>query len=798
MDSLLSDIRFAFRSLGKARTFTAVALLSLALGIGVNVTVFSVVNSLAFKRLPYDQPDRLVDLHEWSATKLCSGCSVGVSYPTFLDWRASARSFIGMGAYSERPFAVSGSETAERVGGAIVSAGTFELVGAHASLGRAFVADDDRIGATPVVVLSDALWNRRYGGDRRVVGQMIRVNGIAHTVIGIMPPRFKFPEFAELWVPFVPNASGTPRDNREFDVIARLKPGVTVAKADAEMAILAKGISSSYPDTQAEWTARATPLRVALREVPPGMLAILLGAVGFVLLIVCANLAGLLLARGANRRREIAIRLALGATRRQIVWHLLTESLLLSTGGGLLGLLVAMWGVDFAVKAIRSQIPFYIDFGLDAVTFAFCAGVSLLAGILFGLLPALRASSPDVHTTLKETSATVHRSHARGLLVIGELALAMVLLAGAGELMKAFLRVSEPEAGYDERNLLTGRFEFLDAKYGNPAVVRSTSDDILGRIAGIPGVSGVALDRFEFIRGFGHEERTIRAEGIVAVPSDVSPTFYHVVSPAYFVTIRLPLLIGRGFNAQDRAGSNPVGIVNQQLAEALWPGQPAIGRRIKLGSSDSLPWVTIVGIAANVSSRGKVRNYAYVPFDQQPSTQTSLFVRAGDKPLLVAPALRSAVRSVDPDLPVLDLQTIAQRQHDNYWPYELYSIAIGIFAGFAILLAAIGLYGVIAYNTAQRTREIGVRIALGAAGRDVVALIARQGGRLVILGIIAGLGGSALMIRLLGSLLFQASPLDFSVYASVSALLIVVAAAAIWLPARRAASVSPLEALRAE
>ena len=798
MDALLSDIRFAVRSLGKARAFTAVALLSLALGIGANVTVFSVVNSLAFKRLPYDQPDRLVDLHEWSATKLCSGCSVGTSYDTFLDWQKSARSFTGMGAYLERPFAVSGTESAERVGGAIVSAGTFELLGTHAALGRGFVADDDRIGATPVVLLSDALWTRRYGGDKRVIGQVVRVNGIPHTVIGVMPPRFKFPEFAELWVPFVPNAAGAPRDRRDFGVVVRLEPGITIEQADAEMAILAKGISASYPDTQAEWTAQATPIQVALREVPPGMFAILLGAVGFVLLIVCANLAGLLLARGANRQREIAIRLALGATRSQIVRHLLTESVILSIGGGLLGLIVAMWGVDLSVHAIRGQIPFYIDFGVDATTLVFCLGVSVATGLLFGLFPALRTSGPDVHTTLKETSATVHRSRARGLLVIGELALAMILLAGAGELMNGFLRVSEPESGYDERNLLSGRFEFLDARYRNMAVVRSTTSDILARISHIPGVTDAALDRFEFIRGFGRDEQTIRAEGAAALPDGASPTFYHVVSPGYFATVRLPVLSGRGFDAQDRVGSNPVTIINQHLADALWPGEPAIGRRIKLGSADSRPWVTIVGVAGNVTSRGQIRNYAYVPFDQQPSGNTSLLVRAGVQPLRAVPALRAAVRAADPDLPVVDVQTIAQQQHDTYWPYEMYSIAIGIFAGFAILLAAIGLYGVIAYNTAQRTREIGVRIALGAAGRDVVRLIARQGGQLVLAGIVVGIVGSSLLLRVLSAMLFGASPLDPRVFGAVSALLATVAAAAIWLPARRAASISPLEALRAE
>jgi putative ABC transport system permease protein len=797
MDTLVRDFRFAARSLAKSKLFTVVALLSLALGIGANVTVFSIVNSLALKPLPYPESHRLVDVHEWSATQLCEGCGVGTSFAGFNDWRTSARSFIGMGAYLERPFAVSGTETAERVGGAVVSANVFDILGVHAALGRGFVADDDKIGAAPVVLLSDDLWKRRFAGDRRIAGQTIRVNGRAHTIIGVMPPRFKFPEFAQLWVPITPNAGQSTRAEREYGVVARLKPDVSLESANAEMAAIAKGIEAQYSDTQKEWTARATLLRNSFGAIPGSMYAVLLGAVGFVLLIVCANLAGLLLARGANRQREIAIRLALGGTRGQIIRHLLTESVLLSVAGGALGLLVAVWGVDLGVKSIGStQVPFYIDFGLDTRTLVFCLGISILTGLLFGLLPALRASSSDVHTTLKESSTAVKRSFVRGMLVIGELALAMVLLAGAGVLMKTVVRISAPESGRNELDLLTANLEFLDAKYQDRNAVRIATNDILERIRRTPGVVDVSVHRTEFIAGFGRQDRSIRAEGVPGTPP-ASPRFYYVVSPSYFSTVQLPVVGGRGFNEKDRVGAPPVVVINKHLGEALWPGESPLGKRIKLGA-DSLEWLTVVGIVGDISSRGRIGDYAYVPHDQAPGDRASILLRAQSDPMKFGTALRAAVRAVDPDLPILGLQTIEQQRRETYWPYRMYSITMGVFAVFAVLLAAIGLYGVIAYNTAQRTKEIGVRMALGAEAKHVVGLVAMQGGRLVVIGIVLGGLGATGLLRTMSAMMFGASPVDLPVYAAVGALLAVIAFGAIWMPARRAAAVSPLEALRAE
>ncbi len=798
MSTLESDIRFAVRSLAKSKLFTAVALLSLTLGIGANVTVFSLVDAIAFKPLPYAEPDALVDVHEWSATKLCAGCAVGTSYPTFIDWRANARAFTGMGAYIERPFNVSGTEAAERIGGALVSAETFDILGVHPTLGRGFRPEDDRVGATPVVLLSDALWTRRYGADRRVIGQTIRVNGIVHTVIGVMPPRFKFPEFAELWLPFVPNAADTPRGQRDFGVVARLRPDVSLAAADREMVTIGKGLEERYPETQKEWTSRVTSLRSDFAGVEKSLYLVMLGAVGFVLLIVCANLAGLLLARGAQRQKEIAIRLALGATRGQIVRHLLTEAVLLSCGGGALGLIVAWWGVDLTVQSFGGQLPAWIDLSLDARVLAFCVGISVVTGVLFGLVPALRASTPDVHVTLKEGTLTVRRSHLRGLLVIGELALALILLAGAGDLMKSFLRISSRPQGTEERGLLTAELEFLDTKYRDPAAIRLAVNEIVARLQRIPGATAAAIDHTEFVAGFGGHDEAIQAEGVASVPEGVSPRFYHVVTPGYLATVRLPLVAGRSFTVADRAGAERVALLGKRTADKLWPGTSAIGKHIKLGSADSLPWVTVVGIVGDVSERGRSRDYAYVPFDQAPAGPVSLYVRARDNPLMLASGVRAAVRDVDPDLPLVHLQTAEQQHNNNFSPYKVYAMSMAVFAAVAIVLAAIGLYGVIAYNMAQRTREIGVRIALGADAKHVVALVAGQGSRLVIAGIVLGLGGSFVVLRVIQSFLFGASPVDLPIFAGVSLLLATVALIAIWFPARRATRVDPMEALRAE
>ena len=616
---LRQDLRFALRSLTKSRVFVVVAVASLTLGIGATSTVFSLFDAVALKPLPYRDAERLVDVHETSATKLCSYCSVGTSYAGYLDWRARVRSFDDMQAYRELPLAVSGTEAAERASGAVVTADWFRLLGMRPTLGRTFVGDDARDDAPAVTVLSEALWRSRYGADSGVVGRTIRVNGVARTVVGVVPTRFALPEFAQLWIPMQARGETAGRDTRELGVIAHLAPGVPLAQAAREMQDVAANLAVEHPEAQKEWSAGITPLRTQLAGEVGSLYAVMLGAVAFVLLIVCANIAGLLLARGTARRKEIAIRLALGASRGQIVGQLLIESVLLALFGGAAGVMVALWGVDFAVAAIGTKIPNWLVFNVDARVLAFTVMISLVTGVIFGLLPALQASRPDMQYILKDggsnASPGVQRSHVRALLVVAELALALVLLAGASLLTKAVVRISAAESGYDANGVATARVELLDSRYDDVRQQANVAERLLGSIERIPSASSAALEYDDFIAGFGRGDQKIRAQGVAEVKEGISPRFAKVVTPGWFATLRIPVREGRVFTTADRAGAEPVVVINTQLARDLWPNDDPIGRRIRLGAGDSVPWRTVVGVVGDLRSRGetRARNWAYVP-----------------------------------------------------------------------------------------------------------------------------------------------------------------------------------------
>ena len=804
MDALRQDIRFALRGLLRSRLFTIVAVSMLGLGIGANTAVFSLVDAVAFKPLPFADPDRLVDLHEWSATQLCTGCGVGTSYAGFVDWRSRARSVSGMGAYTEVPVSISGTEAAERLTGAVISAGLFEVLGVRPAVGRGFLAAEDRVGAAPAAIIGDDLWKRRFGSDPAIVGRSIRVNGTSHTVVGVMPPRFRFPEFAEVWLPLAPLAQRTSRDDRQYGVVARLRPNVTVQQADAEMRTLGAALAAEHPDTQREWTARAVEFRRDYAGEVTQLYGVMLGAVACVLLIVCANLAGLMLVRGASRQKEIAIRLALGAGRPQLVRQLLAESIILGLVGGAAGLVLATWLVDFAVASLRTAVPFWIDFAVDGRALAFCLIISVATGVVFGLVPALRASRPDVQSTLKQgghaQTSSIVRNRLRSALVVGELAIALVLLAGAGVLMKSFLRVSARDAGPDIHNVLTGSVEFLDARYADGAQVGAAATQIVDRLARVPGVAAVAMSRVHFVAGFGAADERIVVDGVPSVPDGVSPRFATIVTPSYFSAQRLSRVAGRLLESGDRPGAPLVALINARMARQLWPQESPLGKRLRMGSADSLPWLTVVGVVGDVGRAGRFSNQLYVPFAQHPGRPATLFVRgepAGDVRQL-APAVRSEISSIDPDLPVVALKTMEEEHHDRFWPYQMYALFMSGFAGLAILLAAVGLYGLVAYAVAQRTREIGIRMALGADRTDVLRLVTGQGARLVLAGIVAGVIASAGALQILRSMLFGASPVDPGVFALVSLLLALVALVASYIPARRATSVDPMIALRSE
>ena len=801
----MRDLEFAIRSLSRSRTFVLVAIASLGIGIGADTTAFSLVDAVVWRPLAFPSPDQLVDLHEWSATRLCSGCSVGTSYDTYSDWRKNTRAFSAMGAYREEAMAVAGDGSAERVGGAFASASMFSTLAVRPYLGRVFTDDEDRTGGAPIVVIGYDVWTRRFAGDSDAVGRSMRVNGEPRTIIGVMPRDFRFPEFASLWIPLEQQPARGDRNDRSLGVVARLSDGTDADRANAELATLSSSIARDHPATNLEWTSRATPLREDLAGTESRLFVILLGAVSLVLLIVCANLAGLSLARGSARRRELAIRLALGASRGTVVRLLLAESAILAAAGGALGVLLAWWCVDFVSAQFASFIPFWIQFRIDARVLTFAAVASATTTLAFGLLPALRASAPDVRAELSDGGQNASLGQGgvrlRAALVVGELSVALVLLAASGLLIKTFLRISAPDDG-DRRGLLTASAEFLDARYLEPARVTRVAEQILDRFNHIPLVEASAFSRTQFLAGFGATDRRVRVEGLDVTPDGASPRFAEAVTPGYFAAMRITLSEGRPFSAEDRAGGPGVVIVNERAAHDLWPGVSAVGKRIKLVDSTNAPWLTVVGVtrdAARNDRTSRAGALAFVPLAQSPGRPLRMIVRArSDQPLQITPTLRSTIAAIDPDLPLVDLMTAEEAHDRNYWPFKLYAIVMSAFAALAILLAVVGVYGIVAYGVMQRSREIGVRVALGAGHQDVVRLVAGQGIRLAALGITIGLALSAGALRVMQGLMFGASTLDPLVLVSVALLVGASALIASYLPARRAASSDPATVLRVD
>jgi putative ABC transport system permease protein len=802
---MMRDLEYAIRSLSRSRTFALVAIASLGIGIGADTAAFSLVDAVVWRPLPFPAPEQLVDVHEWSASKLCAGCEVGTSRATYADWRASAKGVRSMGAYAEAGMALAANGTVERVGGALVTASFFTTLGMQPRLGRFFTADEDRAGGAPVVVISNDLWMSRFASDSAILGRSVRVNGVPRTVIGVMPREFRFPEFASIWTPLEQQPGRPERDDRGIGVVARLNSEDDLANAKAEFATLAANIAREHPQTNGEWTAQVTPLREDLAGQESRLFVLLLGAVTLVLVIVCANLAGLSLARGSARRRELAIRLALGASRGTVVRLLLVESALLAVVGGAVGVLLAWWCVDLVTAQFGSFIPFWIQFKIDARVLAFAAFASVLTTLAFGLLPALRASRPDVRAELSDGGQNASLGQGgvrlRAALVVGELAIALVLLAASGLLIKTFLRISQPD-NVDRRGLLTAQLEFLDARYTDSTRVLMAADQLLERLKGVGSIESAALARTVFLAGFGGQDQRVRLEGEAEVPAGVSPRFAFAITPDYFRARRTEIALGRAFTPQDRAGSGAVVILDESVARALWPNASALGKRMKLMDTPESPWVTVVGIVRDVtpaSSGPRGRGLAYIPLAQSPGRPLSLSLRVpSENPLSVSTVLRSAVAQVDPDLPLVDFMS-AEAAHDrNYWPFKLYAIVMSAFAGLAILLAVVGVYGIVAYGVTQRKREIGVRVALGASSQDVVLLLAGQGLRLAAAGIVIGLSLSAAALRLMQGMMFGASTLDPVVLMIVALIVGASALLASYLPAKRAVSTPPATSLRVD
>lgn len=812
LENLLQDLRYALRMMAKNPAFTFVAVLTLALGIGANTAIGTIVNAALLRGLPYTEPDRLVHLFELTPQK--DFPQREASHPDFLDWQGNQA--IELAAYSGATgLLLSGREQPERLQAAAVTTNFFDVLGVAPLYGRAFRNGEDDANSGRVVVLGYGVWQRLFGGDPNIVNQTITLNAAPYTVLGVLPQNFQFAPrgAAELWVTMRPNQNQrTFRFMHWVNVIGRLRPGVSFAQAQAEMRAIGQRIEEAHTDSHAGTTITLVPLQEQIVGQVKPVLLVLAGAVGFVLLIACANVANLLLARATARHREIAIRVALGATRGRLLAQFLTESLLLATLGGALGILVANWGVAALIAAIPefqlNSMPYLRDVQIDRAMILFTLGLSLLTGIVFGLVPALQASKPELHAAIKEggqssvgASSSRGRRRLRDALVIVEIALALVLLVGAGLMMRSLANLLEVNPGFRTENLLTFRVALLPAKYQNAEQLLPMHTQMLERLAAIPGVESVGTVNTVPLLG-GNTTRLYAESKPRPTPGEETEANLRLISSNYFQAIGVPLLEGRHFTDDDTAGSPLVVIINKTLAAQLLPGEDAVGKRLLFAGVNSQP-VEIVGIVADENVNGldsKQTGVLYEPYRQFPAAFNSFVMRTRTPPERLAAAIREEIRQLDTEASVVALQTI-EEMIDNApstFIRRYPAFLTGIFAAVALLLAAIGIYGVISYSVTQQTRDIGVRLALGARRADILKLVIGEGLTLAGVGVGVGLVTAFAATRLLTSILFNISAADPLTYVAVAGVLLAIVLLACYLPARKAMKVDPILALRYE
>jgi len=813
METFWQDIRYGLRMLLKAPSFSIVATIALALGIGANTAIFSVINAVLLRPLPFTNSDQLMMVWETDATR---GQGRGsVSYLNFADWRDQNHVFERMASYHSNDFVMTGRGESTRLRGSVVNADLFPLLGVAPALGRGFLPAEDNPGESGrVVILSQDLFQKRFNSDPNIVNQSMMIDGKSFTIVGVMPHDFQFPiqnEPVEMWTTVAIDREGKDpitdeRGAHYLNVIARLKPGVTKPQAQAEMTSISARLEQQYPDKNLHKTSTVEPsLEALVGDVRPALL-VLLGAVGCVLLIACANVANLLLARAMARHKEMSIRSALGASRKRIVRQLLTESLLLSLAGGTLGLLLAVWWSDLLLALGKQSIPRALHVGMDWRVLGFTLGVSVLTGLIFGLVPAINSSKTELTESLKEggrgSSEGGRRNRIRGMLVVSELAIAFVLLVGSGLLIQSLWRLRSVSPGFESQNLLTFVVGIPEVKYPTEKQAPFFRELITG-VEALPGVRSASaiiplpLSGDMFRISFEIEGRPVEKG------NQPSADFFSI-NDQYFKTLGVSMLRGRDFNDRDTAKSQPVIIVNQAFAKKYFPDEDPVGKRIKPGISvadEEEPMREIVGVVNDVRNRNlssELRVGYFVPATQIPFNQMTMLVRTNSDPRGLISAIRSEVQGMDPEVPVFNVKTMDEYIAATVAAPRFNTTLLGIFAAVALVLTIVGLYGVMSYSVARRTNEIGIRMALGAQTRDVLRLIVSQGFKLVLLGLAIGLVGAFALMRVISSLLFGVTTKDPLTFVAVALVLAGVALLACYIPARRAARVDPLKALHYE
>ncbi len=797
----MNDLRYAFRQLLASPGFTAVAILTLALGIGACTAIFSVVNGVLLRPLDYPQPDRIVVLRE---TNLPQFPEFSVSPPNFLDWQKQTKSYSSLAAYSGDQINLTGEGEPQRLIGVKATADYFKVYGVQPVLGRTFLPEEDAVGKNHVVVLSNPFWQRVFGGEKNVIGRSVQLNGEPYTVIGVAPPEFGQQSKVDVWSPMA--FSAEEKDNKYrgahyLNVVGRLKPGVTATQAGSELKLLAAQLAAQYPDSNKGWGVFVTPmLDYSVRDVRV-VLYTLLGAVGCVLLIACANIANLLLARATGRHRELSIRAALGASRFRLVRQLLTESVLLALCGGAAGLLIARWGLDALLALAPTDLPRASGIHLDASVLIFSFLLSVVTGVVFGVAPAWLAAHTDMNESLKQGSrgSTDARGRLRGALVVIEVAFALVLLGGAGLLARSFMRLTHVDPGFNPTNATVLRLSLPEKKYEKDEQQVEFVDALLAKLRVLPGVQEVGLTHTmpligDWVLGFNIAGRPPIA------PSDLPNTNYYAVTPGYFHAMGIVLKRGRLFNDRDNAKAPRVAIINEALAKQFFPNEDPIGKQINVTNGPDT-FRQIVGIVGDIKQYGvdkDTTSQTYEPFAQHPFNTLNVVLRTTGSPAALTGALRPVVYSVDKDQPIGKIQPLEEIVAETIAKQRFAMTLVAAFSLVALVIASVGIYGVMSYSVVQRRSEIGIRMALGAQSRDVLRLILGGGGKLVGLGLLLGLIATLIASRAMGSILYQTSAFDPLTLGAITLLLAGVALVACLLPAQRATRVNPIEALRSE